>query len=60
MKRIFTFFKTRKYFKIKLLIISILFFSILYSFLDDSHFRGLNVIELIEYLSNKEFIIFLY
>ena len=43
--KIFNFFKNRNLFKIKLLIISILIFSILYSFLNDSHFRGLNLIE---------------
>lgn len=50
-KRFYTFLKSKNLFKIKLLIISILFFSILYSFLSDSHFRGLNVIE--DQLENK-------
>ena len=45
LRRILTFVKNKNIFKIKLLIISILIFSIFYSFLNDSHFRGLNVIE---------------
>ena len=49
--KIFNFFKNRNLFKIKLLIISILIFSVLYSFLNDSHFRGLNLIE--DALENK-------
>tara|TARA_B100001175_G_C19358950_1_gene566128 strand:- start:385 stop:894 length:510 start_codon:yes stop_codon:yes gene_type:complete len=50
-KRYFNFLKNKNLFKIKLLIISILIFSVLYSFLNDSHFRGLNVIE--DQLENK-------
>lgn len=51
LKRFFIFMKKRNLFKIKLLIISVLIFSIFYSFLNDSHFRGLNVIE--DQLENK-------
>ena len=31
--------------KLKLLFLNILVFSVLYSFLDDSHFNGVNIVE---------------
>lgn len=45
------FWSNKNIFKIKLLIFSIILFSILYSFLGDSNFKGLNLIE--DELENK-------
>ena len=45
------FWSNKNIFKIKLLVFSIILFSILYSFLGDSNFKGLNLIE--DELENK-------
>lgn len=45
------FWSSKNIFKIKLLVFSIILFSILYSFLGDSNFKGLNLIE--DELENK-------
>ena len=47
----FKFWSSKNIFKIKLLVFSIILFSILYSFLGDSNFKGLNLIE--DELENK-------
>ena len=49
--KFFKFWSNKNIFKIKLLVFSIILFSILYSFLGDSNFKGLNLIE--DELENK-------
>ena len=44
-KRLTDFLRNKNLIKIKLLIMSILIFTVLYSYLDDANFRGLNIIE---------------